>query len=155
MRLTVHTDYAMRVLMYLAVEEGRLVTIEEMAAAHGISRNHLMKVAQQLGQFGFVEAVRGRGGGLRLARPAAGIGVGEVVRRTEESFQLVDCMQSGGGTCRIVPACRLKHVLAQALEAFAAVLDGYTLADLVGARAPEMRRLLAGSEAPGRDAAAR
>ena len=131
MRLTVHTDYALRMLTHLGVLEGRTATIEEVAAAYGISRNHLMKVAHRLGKAGFVETIRGRGGGLRLARPAAEIGVGAVVRATEEDFALVECFPPLQKDCSIWPACSLRHVLAEALEAYFAVLDKHTLADLL------------------------
>lgn len=135
MRLTVHTDYALRVLIHLGLLEGRTGTIEEVATAYGISRNHLMKVAHRLGKAGFVETMRGRGGGLRLARPAAEICVGAVVRATEEDFALVECFPPLQKDCVIWPACTLRHVLAEALAAYFAVLDGYTLADLLQNRA--------------------
>ena len=131
MRLTRYTDYAMRVLLYVgAQEEERLSPISEIARAYDISQNHLMKVANDLVNAGYLESVRGRFGGVRLARPAAEINVGAVVRHTEEGFDLVDC-----GSCVIAPACGLTGALAEALAAFMAVLDGYTLADLLQKRA--------------------
>lgn len=136
MRLTLHTDYALRVLLYLGAREGRLCAISEIAKAYGISQNHLMKVVHQLGKSGYVKSVRGRFGGVALARPAADIRVGEVVRQTEDGFALVDC-----ASCVIAPACGLTGVLAEALGAFMAVLDGYSLADLLAKRM-EMGRLL-------------
>ncbi|MBX3447582.1 MAG: Rrf2 family transcriptional regulator [Parvibaculaceae bacterium] len=142
MRLTMHTDYALRLLMHLALAPDRLVTISEVAEAYAISRNHLVKVAHELGKEGFVETVRGRGGGLRLARLPEQIGIGEVVRAMEEDFRIVECFDRKINACCIAPACRLKHLLADALNAWLAVLDGATLADLVARPAP-LRRLLA------------
>lgn len=144
MRLTLHTDYALRLLMLLAMEPGRLHTIEEIARRHGISRNHLMKVTQTLAQSGFVDSLRGRGGGLRLAREAATITLGDVLRATEDSFALVECFDPGRNTCVLATACGLRGPIEAALAAFLAVLDGHSLADLV--RSPgtlrQMRRLL-------------
>lgn len=142
MRLTLHTDYALRVLMHLALAPERLVTISEVAANFSISRNHLVKVAHELGQAGFVETMRGRGGGLRLARPPEEIAIGDVVRAMEEDFRIVECFDRDANSCCIAPACRLKRLLKEALDAWAAVLDGATLADLVERPAP-LRRLLA------------
>lgn len=130
MRLTLHTDFALRLLMYLALEPDRLQTIEAIAARYRISRNHLMKVAQTLVQAGVVDSIRGRGGGLRLARAPEAINVGAVVRATEDGFALVECFDPKGD-CIITPACSLRGPLEQALSAFLAVLDRYTLADLV------------------------
>jgi Rrf2 family nitric oxide-sensitive transcriptional repressor len=138
MRLTRYTDYALRVLMHLAARPERLATIGEMARVHRISQNHLMKVVHDLRKEGYLEAVRGRAGGVRLARPAADIVVGAVVRHTEESFDLVDC-----GSCVIARACSLTGVLNEALRAFLSVLDRYTLADLVASRAAGMQSLAA------------
>ncbi len=129
MKLTRYTDYALRVLMHLAARPERLSSISEIARGYGISHNHLMKVVHDLRKEGYVAAVRGRSGGIRLGRPAAEIRVGEVVRHTEEGFALVDC-----GSCIIAPACGLTGVLGEALGAFMRVLDGYTLADLVAGR---------------------
>ena len=93
MRLTVYTDYALRMLMYLALKDDGLATIEEIAQSYGISKNHLMKVAHQLGVAGYVDTVRGRNGGLRLAKPAKAIGLGEVVRHTEPDMAIVMCFE--------------------------------------------------------------
>ncbi|MEX2631364.1 MAG: Rrf2 family transcriptional regulator [Tistlia sp.] len=131
MQLTRHSDYALRLLMRLAIEPRGLVTIQEVASDYRISRNHLMKIALELGREGFIETVRGRGGGLRLGRPAAEICIGAVVRTTEDSFALVECFDAAHNRCVITGACRLRGALREALEAFVAVLDGYTLADLV------------------------
>jgi Rrf2 family nitric oxide-sensitive transcriptional repressor len=131
MRLTRYTDYAMRVLLYVGAQPAeRLCPISEIARGYGISQNHLMKVVNDLVNAGYLESVRGRFGGVRLARPAAEINVGAVVRHSEEGFDLVDC-----GSCIIAPACGLTGALAEALAAFMAVLDGYTLADLLRKRA--------------------
>ena len=138
MKLTRYTDYAMRVLMHLAVQPDRLTSISAMARSYGISQNHLMKVVQDLRVAGYLEAVRGRSGGIRLARPPSEINLGEVVRFTEGGFDLVDC-----GSCLIAPACTLTHVLHEALVAFMDVLKGYTLADLVEARMEGLRAFLA------------
>ncbi len=134
MRLTTYTDYTLRTLMYLAVNAGRQVTIAEIAAAYGVSEAHLMKVVHQLGVAGEVATARGRKGGLRLNRPPASISLGAVVRRTEQDIDLVPCFGNPGG-CPIEPACVLRHALDEALAAFLAVLDRYTLADLAAPRA--------------------
>lgn len=130
MRLTVYTDYALRVLMYAALHPGRLTTISEISSAYGISRNHVMKVVYELGVAGYIETVRGQQGGIRLARPPQDIVLGEVIRRTEPETSLVPCLASEGGRCVISPACKLKRALQHATGAFFAVLDTYTLADL-------------------------
>ena len=137
MRLTLYTDYTLRTLMYLGLHADRLCSISEIAKSYRISENHLTKVAHQLGRLGFITTLRGRGGGLKLAAPPDKIGVGQVVRAVEEGFMLVDCR-----SCAVLPACRLTGVLAEATGAFLAVLDRYSLADLIGRR-DEMRRLLA------------
>ena len=141
LRLTVYTDYSLRMLMYLAVHEGIRVTIAEIAAAYGISKAHSTKVAHQLGLAGFVGTTRGRGGGLGLARPAKEIRVGDVVRYTEPDMALVPCLGEEHGSCPIVPACGLRGALNEARQAFLAVLDRYTLDDLVQRRA-ELAELL-------------
>ena len=138
MRLTRYTDYALRVLMHLAAEPDRLSSIAVMARRYSISHNHLMKVVHDLRKAGFVSAVRGRSGGIRLARAPAEIVVGEVVRHTEDGLALVDC-----GSCMLAPACGLTGVLAEAMRAFITVLDSYTLADIVVGRAEAMRALWA------------
>ena len=144
MRLTLHTDYALRLLMMLALEPGELHTIAEVARRYNISRNHMVKVAQTLIQGGFVESVRGRRGGLRLAMKPAEINLGAVVRATEDGFVLVECFDRRRNHCVVMPACGLRQPLEQALGAFLAVLDGCTLADAVQNpnRAMRMRRLL-------------
>jgi Rrf2 family transcriptional regulator, nitric oxide-sensitive transcriptional repressor len=129
MRLTTYTDYTLRTLMYLAVNDHRWTTIAEIANAYHISEAHLMKIVHQLGVAGDVETIRGRNGGIRLAQPAADINVGTVVRRTEADLDLVPCF-ADTGSCVIGGACVLKGVLDEALEMFLSVLDRYTLADL-------------------------
>jgi Rrf2 family nitric oxide-sensitive transcriptional repressor len=131
MRLTVYTDYALRMLMYLALKEDQLATIAEIAESYDISKNHLMKVAHQLGVAGYVETVRGRGGGLRLAKPIRAIVLGEVVRYTEPDMAIVPCFEPVKAPCAIQPCCVLKRALKKARDAFVEVLDGYTLSDLV------------------------
>lgn len=128
MKLTRYTDYALRVLMHLAARPDRLASIAEVARAYGISENHLMKVVQDLGREGFLTTIRGRGGGIRLAREPASISVGDVVRATEDDCTLADC--SG---CSLAGTCRLAGVLAEARRAFFAALDRYTIADVTGA----------------------
>ena len=130
MRLTTMTDYALRLLMYVAQHPHRLCTIAEVASAHAISETHLMKITQVLGQRGWLETVRGKGGGIRLARAPAYINVGAVVRDIEPDFHLVECL-GVNDHCRISRACRLTGVIHGALESFLAHLDGYTLADLL------------------------
>lgn len=141
MRLTAYSDYALRVLMYLALKgEGR-ATIKEISDCYGISRNHLMKIVQDLGRAGLIATVRGKSGGIALARAPEAIRVGDVVRLTEPDFRLVECFGGGPGRCRLQGCCILTTALSEALEAFLEVLDGYTLADLTGPRRT-LRRLL-------------
>jgi Rrf2 family nitric oxide-sensitive transcriptional repressor len=136
MRLTRYTDYAMRVLLYLGQEPGRLSSIAEIARAYGISQNHLMKVANDLVNAGYLESVRGRNGGIRLARPATEINVGALIRHTEDDFDLVGC-----GSCIIASACGLTSILDEALQAFMGVLGAYSLADVL-ARKGDFSHLL-------------
>lgn len=133
MRLTLFTDYSLRVLMYVGVKDGA-ATISELAESYGVSRNHLMKVIQRLAQLGYLETARGRRGGLRLARPPGEISVGEVVRRMEDDLALVNCFDPAAQPCVIAQGCVLRRALGEALEAFLAVLDGYTLEDLIAPR---------------------
>ncbi len=134
MNLTLHTDYSLRILLYLAEHTNRPVSTREISEAYGISRNHLVRVVQTLQSHSFVKAATGRSGGITLARDPGGINIGEVVRKTEPNFRIVECFDLKANTCRILPACSLRGVLAQALESFFQVLDGYTLADLVRMR---------------------
>jgi Rrf2 family nitric oxide-sensitive transcriptional repressor len=140
MRLSMFTDYTLRTLMFLALRPDRLVTIADIADAYGISNNHLMKVVHQLALSGDVRTVRGQRGGLRLARPANEINVGTVVRRTEADLEMVPCA-GAHSICVIRPECVLAGVVDEALRAFMATLDRYTLADLVRPRAGLARLL--------------
>jgi Rrf2 family nitric oxide-sensitive transcriptional repressor len=133
MRLTAYTDYTLRVLMYLAVNPGRNATVQEIATTFGISESHLTKIVHRLGVFGDVSTSRGRNGGLRLGKAAEAINLGAVVRRTEPDLALVACF-GDVGACPIEGACVLSHALQEALDAFLAVLDRYTLVDLVAPR---------------------
>lgn len=128
MKLTQYTDYSLRVLMYLGFKDGP-ATISEIAERYDISRNHVVKVVHQLGQLGYLQTVRGKGGGLRLARPAAAINVGAVVRDME-SMEVAECL-GDHNTCILSPACVMRSALADAVKAFLATLDGYTLEDLI------------------------
>ncbi|MDG2002928.1 MAG: Rrf2 family transcriptional regulator [Novosphingobium sp.] len=126
MQLTRHTDYALRLLIHLAGYEKERVQIAEVAEAQGISRTHLMKIASELAHAGFIEAVRGRGGGIRLARDAAKINLGDVIRVTEPGCALIDCTD-----CRLVRICALPGILDEAKSAFHAVLARHSLADIL------------------------
>lgn len=132
MRLTAFTDYALRTLIYLGLHPDRLSTIDEICDAYDIPRNHLSKVVHLLGASGWVQTVRGKGGGLRLALPPAEIAVGDVVRLTESDFEMVECFNGATNRCVLSPACRLKSALKQATDAWFAVLDPLTLADVLG-----------------------
>jgi len=135
MKLSRYTDYALRVLIHLAAHENELDSIGRIASAYAISKDHLMKVVQDLAKAGFVETVRGRNGGLRLGRPAVEINVGALVRHTEAGFDLVEC-----DGCVIAPACGLPRVLAEATRAFLTTLDRYSIGDLA-ARPADLRTL--------------
>lgn len=142
MQLTRYTDYSVRVLTHLATYPERLPCIAEIARAFGISRSHLMKVVQDLGQSGYLETVRGRNGGIRLRRQPQDINLGALVRHTEKHFEVVACAD-----CLIAPACQVTGVFAQATRAFLAVLDQYTLADAM-TRRHQLQRLFAAAAAP-------
>ncbi|MGE0613970.1 MAG: Rrf2 family transcriptional regulator [Hyphomicrobiales bacterium] len=133
MRLTRFSDYSLRVLIHVGTRGDRLSTIDEIAGSFGISRNHVMKVVQRLSSLGYLETLRGKGGGMRLACDPARIGIGRLIRQTEEDMNLVECFQ-GGGACAIEPVCALKLALSRALTEFLKVLDEYTLADLIRPR---------------------
>ncbi|HEY6454852.1 MAG TPA: Rrf2 family transcriptional regulator [Steroidobacteraceae bacterium] len=143
MHLTRYTDYSIRVLTHLSTYSDRLSCIAEIAKAYGISQSHLMKVVQDLGQSGYVETVRGRHGGIRLRKTAADINLGALIRHTEKHFELVDCPN-----CLISPACQVNNVFAQATRAFLAVLDQYTLADMM-VRRNQLHRLFAAATGNG------
>lgn len=131
MKLTQYTDYSLRVLMYLGFKNDA-ATISEISERYDISRNHVVKVVHQLGVLGYLQTVRGKGGGLRLARSPDQINVGAVVRDVE-NLELVECLGENN-TCVLSPPCVMRTALKDALEAFMAVLDSYTLADLVNPR---------------------
>lgn len=133
MRLTYQTDFALRTLMFLAATEGHQ-TIDSIARHYGISKNHLMKVAQRLVAEGYVESVRGRGGGLALAAEPKALNLGEIVRRFEDTGSFVECFDAATNTCAATPACGLKHILAGGVAAFMKHLDRFTVADLVSDR---------------------
>ena len=133
MRLTMYTDFSLRVLLYLANKEDENVTITEMADFYRISRNHLVKVVHNLGLDGYILTTRGRHGGLKLARPAKEIMVGDVVRSTEPDFDLLECFNPATDKCVISRSCSLKSVIYNAQAAFLEVLDKYTLADIAKA----------------------
>jgi Rrf2 family transcriptional regulator, nitric oxide-sensitive transcriptional repressor len=130
MRLTTLTDYALRLLMMAQAAGDDLITIEAAATRYHISRTHLMKVANVLTRAGYLQAVRGRSGGLRLAKPASEIRIGDVIRAAEPDFELVECF-GAENHCIITSACKLPRILNEGLDAFMEVLDGYTLGDIV------------------------
>ena len=130
MRLTMMTDYSLRLLMYVAQHHDRLCTIAEIARAYGISEAHLMKVTHQLGLSGWIETVRGKGGGMRLAHPPGEIGLGAVIRSMESDFNLTECLGTGN-QCTLTGSCRLTGIVSEALQSFLRCFDGYTLADIV------------------------
>jgi Rrf2 family transcriptional regulator, nitric oxide-sensitive transcriptional repressor len=133
MRLTDYTDYSLRVMLYLAVRPEGLATIQEISDAYGISKNHLMKVVQQLGELGWVETIRGRHGGLRLGAHTPMLSIGEVVRKTENDFSIVGCFADETEAhrhCVIQSQCQLKGIFAAARDAFLAELDRHTIGDL-------------------------
>ncbi|WP_296712352.1 Rrf2 family transcriptional regulator [Rhodoblastus sp.] len=130
MRLMSFTDYALRLLMYAAAHEDRLITIEETSKVFNISFGHVKKVAYTLARAGYLKAVRGRSGGLTLAQPPEKIRLGDVIRATEPDFAMVECFASGN-QCIITRYCRMRGILHEGLDAFNAVLDKYTLADLM------------------------
>ncbi|MGR2738753.1 Rrf2 family transcriptional regulator [Billgrantia sp. Q4P2] len=141
MHLTRYTDYALRVLIYLAVKGEERATIHEIAESFGVSRNHLMKVVQDLSHRGYITTIRGKNGGMLLNRSPQEISLGALVRDTEHELGLVECLRDSN-ECIITPACRLKPILNEALGAFLAVLDQYTLADMLGKRQPQLARLM-------------
>jgi Rrf2 family nitric oxide-sensitive transcriptional repressor len=135
MQLTKHTDYALRVLIYLAYKGDELATIREIAELYCISESHLMKIVHQLAKLGYVSTVRGKGGGLKLAREPERINVGEVIRDTEETLHIVECLADDySGACQLAPACKLKSVLRDAHGAFFEHLGRFSLKDLAPRR---------------------
>ncbi|ASB90334.1 nitric oxide-sensing transcriptional repressor NsrR [Bacillus sonorensis] len=132
MKLTNYTDYSLRVLIFLATKNSNeLVNIKDIADTYSISKNHLMKVIYELGKLGYVETIRGRNGGIRLGKAPEQINIGEVIRKTEDDFNLVECFNKEKNNCILSPNCGLKHVLNKALSAYLSVLDQYTLQDVI------------------------
>ena len=134
MRLTRFTDYALRTLIYVGVRSPQLCSIKEVAERYGIPQSHLTKVVHELGRMGYLETVRGRGGGMRLGCPAADINVGQVVRETEPDFRIVECFAPSTGACCIEPVCALGPILEEAVAQFFEVLDRHTLDDLLASK---------------------
>lgn len=146
MQLSLHADYALRVLIYLGAHPEHLVRTQDISDAYGISKHHLVRVVQTLGHHGYVSVHPGRSGGITLAKPPAEIRLGRVVRDAEPNLKLVECFDPVTNTCPIVPACALKGMLSEALESFLTALDRYTLADvLTGDARPQLVSLLTSS----------
>ena len=134
MQLSLHADYSLRVLLYLGTHPDQVVTTRDISDAYGISKHHLVRVAQTLGEHGYVELIPGRSGGLRLAMDPSAIRLGDVVRRTEPHLRLVECFDVATNTCPITDHCGLRHQLHKAVEAFIASLNEQTLGDLLSTR---------------------
>ncbi|MBK1698262.1 RrF2 family transcriptional regulator [Rhodovibrio salinarum] len=141
MRLKNYTNYALRTLQMAALRAPALTRVDQVAAAHGVSRAHIMKIVHELGKAGYVETVRGRGGGFRLAWDPAGITVGEIVRLTEEPIELVECFNADTNSCPLIGICRLSTTLNDAIDAFLRILDSVTIAELAGNRGDLIDRL--------------
>ncbi len=141
MQLSLHADYGLRVLLYLGSHPGEIVSTKQISDAYGISKNHLVRVMQTLGEHGYIRVIPGRAGGVTLAKDPAAIRLGEVIRDTEPNLHLVECFDKETNTCPIINVCGLKSHLARALEAFIAELNKYSLADLM---TPARRKTLAG-----------
>jgi Rrf2 family transcriptional regulator, nitric oxide-sensitive transcriptional repressor len=137
-RLTLHTDYGLRVLVYLATAPGRNVSTTEIGRAYGISKNHLVRVAHSLRAGGFIELTTGRSGGLALARPASSIRIGEVVRALEPELRMVECFDKATNTCPIAPKCGLTGIIAESLTSFFATLNRHTIGDVVSRSGPTL-----------------
>ena len=130
MKLTAFTDYSLRLLMYVAVKDDRLVSIREVSEVFDISRNHLMKIVHELGKGGYLQTVRGKNGGFRLAMPAKEVNLGRLIRYTEDDLDVVECFDHENSDCRIIEQCQLAGILQRALDSFFKVLDGHSLEDL-------------------------
>lgn len=142
MKLSLFSDYSLRVLMYGAVKDDAF-QLDEVTDAYGISRHHLAKVVHHLSKLGYLDTRRGRGGGIRLAKSPEDIRIGRLVRETEEEPAIVECFDAATNTCKLASHCRLKGVLAGAMGAFFAALDEHTLKDLVtGPQASRMSKVL-------------
>ena len=137
MRLTDYTDYTLRVLMFCALNPERSITIAELAESHAVSKNHLMKIVNDLARQGLLQTTRGRGGGLRLLKPAAEIRIGDVVRQSETDFRLVECFDAQHNACTLTAQCQLKQVFKAALNSYLAELDKVTLADIASPLLPK------------------
>ncbi len=145
MHLSTFTDYALRVLIYAAARAPEQVSLTELAEAYGISRNHLIQVVRKLGHLDYLHTARGRGGGIRLGKPAEDITIAEIVKVTEPGFDMAECFKKeGGNRCRLTPVCTLRGVLSEATQAFLDTLEQTTLADIVADR----RRVLAALKTP-------
>ena len=149
MHMKLHTDYALRMLIFLALRKGRPCTVNDVAESYGLSRNHLLKVALNLRKLGLISTARGRSGGIRLALAPDQINIGVLVRHVEDDFVLVECLRADEGACIISPACRLRGMVREALNAYLAVFDKYSLADLV-ANGEALRMLFDLAEAGGK-----
>jgi Rrf2 family nitric oxide-sensitive transcriptional repressor len=141
MKLTSYTNYALRALQLAALRAPQLVRVDDVVAVHGLARPHIVKIVHELGQAGFLETVRGRNGGFRLARPAETIVVGEVVRITEGKLDLVECFNPDTNTCPLIGICNLSNALKRAAQAFMQVLDELTVADIAANRAQLLDRI--------------
>jgi len=141
MRLKNYTNYALRTLQMAALRAPALTRVDQVAAAHGISRAHITKIVHELGKAGYIETVRGRGGGFRLAKDPSAITLGEIVRLTEAPIELVECFNADTNSCPLIGVCRLATALDSALDAFLRVLDGVTVAELAGNRSDLVERL--------------
>lgn len=130
MKLTSYTNYALRSLQLAAIKEPELVRVEDVAKIHGLSRPHIVKIVHELGRAGYLETVRGRGGGFRLGRPAKDIIVGDIIRLTEGPLDLVECFNPDKNTCPLIGICKLSRKIQEATRAFMAVLDDLTIADI-------------------------
>lgn len=139
MRLTDYTDYTLRVLMFCAIHPERSVTIAELAESHAVSKNHLMKIVNDLARQGLLQTTRGRGGGLRLLKAASDIRIGDVVRQSETDFRLVECFDANHNTCTLTGHCQLKQVIRNALQSYFVELDKFTLADITRAMPAALR----------------
>jgi Rrf2 family nitric oxide-sensitive transcriptional repressor len=139
MRLTDYTDYTLRVLMFCAINPERSITIAELADTHAVSKNHLMKIVNDLARQGVLQTTRGRGGGLKLLKDATQIRIGDVVRQSEADFRMVECFDAEYNTCTLTGSCQLKQVIKTARDSFFAELDKVTLADITPAKFPRLR----------------
>lgn len=144
MRLTMFTDYSLRTLMYLSQHQERLCTSREIAESYGISLNHIVKVVHKLSQLGYIQSNKGKGGGIRLAKTPDELNLWELVKALEPDFTVVECFDREHNSCRVVSACGLKSILHEAMQAFAATLARYTVADAIAK--PQLFASLMGHE---------